>query len=178
MMWFLLIGGGLFGLIVLFSVVAWIAGSRLPEEHTASRAITLRQSPEAVWAVIEDCERYPEWSPNVTRVERVADDGGSEAWRLHMGRNSFVTRTTVSDPPRRLTRTISDDHGPFSGSWTYEVAPAAGDVEGVAVRLTETGRIKSPIPRFIMRYLVGEDAYLKANLRNLGRKFGEDVQPS
>lgn len=175
MSWIVLIAAAFVLLVVVLAVVAWIVGSRLPEEHSASRSITLRQAPEAVWAVIADCEGHAGWAKGVTRVERMAEQDGREVWRQHMGRNSFVMETTTTDPPRRLVRSISDDHGPFSGSWTYEIAPAG---EGSRVQLTETGRIKNPIPRFMMRYMMGEDTYLKMHLKSLGKKFGEDVKPA
>jgi uncharacterized protein YndB with AHSA1/START domain len=162
--------GGLVALFVLFLLLMAALGARLPVEHVASRSLRLRQPPEAVWALVSDAGSHPAWAAGVARVERLPDRNGHEAWRQHMGRNSFVLETTESDPPRRLVRTIGDDHTMFSGSWTYEIAR---DADGCTVRLTERGRVSNPMARGMMHYVFGEETYLKKHLASIARKFGE-----
>jgi uncharacterized protein YndB with AHSA1/START domain len=161
---------GLLGLLVLAGLVMWVLGRGLPEEHVSSSTLHLRQEPEAVWAVVSDCKGHKSWSPGVTKVERLPEHDGHEVWRQRMGRNSFVLETTRADRPRVLVRTIADDHGPFSGRWEYRINPAGG---GCKVTLTEHGRIKSAVPRFVMRYMVGEDRNTRAHLEGLARIFHE-----
>jgi uncharacterized protein YndB with AHSA1/START domain len=165
------IGVGVVAVLVVLVAVMCAIGSRLPEEHVAGVTLRLKQPPEAVWAVIADTAGYAAWAPGVTRVERLADRDGHEAWRQHMGRNSFVLETTRSDRGRLLVRTIADDHKMFSGRWEYAIAPEVG---GCAVTLTEYGRIPSPLPRFMMRYLFSETMYVRKHLAGLAKKFGEE----
>jgi hypothetical protein len=160
----------LLGVPALAGLSVWALGRRLPEEHVTSSTLHLRQEPEAVWAVVSDCKGHKSWSPGVTKVERLPERDGREVWRQRMGRNSFILETTRAERPRVLVRTIADDHGPFCGRWEYRIAPAAG---GCKVVLTEHGRIKSALPRFIMRYMVGLDRYSRTHLEGLARSFHE-----
>jgi uncharacterized protein YndB with AHSA1/START domain len=158
------------GILALVLVALAVLGSRLPEEHTAAASVRIGKPPEAVWAVLADAASYPAWAGGVTKVERLPDRDGHEVWRQSMGRNSFVLETTRGEPPRVLERTIADEHGPFSGKWTYELRPDGG---GTVVRLSEHGRIRSAIPRAVMRHAVGYHLYLSKHLRSLAAHFGE-----
>jgi hypothetical protein len=171
MMWIILyVVGGVVALVVLGVLVMWVLGRRVPEEHVASVCLPLSQTPEAAWGVIADVGRHAEWAAGVTRVVRLEDRGGLEAWRQHMGRNSFVLVTTASEPARRLVRTIDDDHKMFSGRWEYELAAAPG---GCRVRLTEYGRIPNPVARFMMKTFFDPAMYARKHLVSLAKKFGE-----
>lgn len=169
MMWLLWIGGGLVALIVVLGVVFVIIGRGLPMEHVASCSVRLKQSPEAVWAVIADSAAYPSWAWNVGRVEKLADRNGHETWKQVMGRNVFVLETTRTEPTRLLERTIAEDKM-FGGTWTYELVPESGLTR---VKLTERGRVKAAIPRAMMKLFFGYHYYMVKHLESLARKFGE-----
>lgn len=154
-------------LFVLFGVLG-ILGSRLPVTHVASQTAEIGAPAQTVFGWIERVEEMPAWVPEITKVERLPDADGRPAHRQQMGRNSFVTTTTRLEPPRRITREITDDHGPFGGTWDHAIEPAG---EGACrLTLTETGSVKSPIPRAIMHYFIGEDFYLKKFLGHVQRK--------
>ena len=168
----------LVGLLLTLVGVLGILGSRLPETHVAKASIEIGAAPEVVWATINDMESFPAWMPEFTKMERLPDDHGRQVWRQHMGRNSFVTTNDVFEPPSaastgrgRVLRTIRDDNGPFSGSWDHVVEPAA--TGGSVLTVTETGTVKSAIPRAIMRYMIGEDHYLNKFLDAVKRKLGQ-----
>lgn len=154
-------------LFVLFGVLG-ILGSRLPETHVASQTAEIGAPAQTVFGWIERVEEMPAWVPEITKVDRLADVDGKPVYLQKMGRNSFVTMTTRFEPPLRITRDIADDHGPFSGTWDHVIEPAS---EGACrLTLTETGTVKSPIPRAIMHYFIGEDFYLKKFLGHVQRK--------
>ena len=48
------------------------------------RTIEIDASPERVWAVLSDAERWPEWTPTVTRVERLEGDGKAVGSRFRI----------------------------------------------------------------------------------------------
>jgi Polyketide cyclase / dehydrase and lipid transport len=173
MLWILWTLLSLVVILVLAFVAMWRVGRRLPIDHVCSAEVDIDQPIEAVWDVIANVAEYPAWS-RISRVERLKEQDGPEVWRQHFGRNSVVTRTTVSTRPTAYQQTIDDDHKYFSGTWSYELRerPSAGGAGGCIVRLTEHGRIHPAIPRFFMHYLVDPAMYLKGQLRSLGGKFG------
>jgi ribosome-associated toxin RatA of RatAB toxin-antitoxin module len=177
-----LLAAGL-GVVVLFALagaVLFLMGRGVPEEHEATDTVEVAGTPDRVFAVLTDVASYPQWFTGVNKVERVEGRrGGSgeplEAWRLTMGRNSFVNTTTVSEPPSTggraeglLQRTIGDDNGPFSGSWTYRLEPAGA---GCRVTLTERGTVSGAVPRAVMRYLVGYHTYTRRHLKALKERM-------
>jgi hypothetical protein len=164
------------GQVITLVGVLGVLGSRLDEKHTSSASVQVAAAPAAVWATINDMEDFPSWIPGFTKMERLPDENGKLVWRQRMGRNSFVTNNDVFEPPDaqgrpRVLRTIKDDHGPFSGSWDHVVEPAPSG-GGSVLTVTETGIIKSAIPRAIMRYVIGEDFYLKKFLSAVKKKMG------
>lgn len=175
LLWILWIVLAVVAVLVLAGVVLTILGGRTPPGHVASATLRLRQPPEAVWALIDDAAAYPSWATGVNKVERVAGAGGAEAWRQTMGRNTFVLTTTRREPPRLLERTIADARGPFSGSWTYELAPEAGGA-ATRVTLTERGHITQRLPRAVMKHFVGYHVYLVKHLQAMASKFGESAE--
>ena len=139
----LLIGVGvLAGLVGLAAVV----GALRPKTHTVVHAVTLAANPDRVWATIADVERQPEWLPEITQVERLADRDGKPSYREHFGQFAATTVVTVSEPPQRLVKEILPG-GPFSGSWTWALEPEG---EGTRLTITEQGTVENPLFRAMM----------------------------
>jgi uncharacterized protein YndB with AHSA1/START domain len=172
MRWVLFIGGGL---VALGALVALI-GARLPRGHMAASAVTLGQPPESVWKVIRDLGGVTGWWPEMAQVERLPDKDGREMWRQRMKNGFDMPLVVVEDhPPSRLvTRLDVPPNAPFGGTWTYDVAPAAG---GTRVRITENGEINNVFFRFMSRFIFGYHGSQDGYLRRLGEKFGEAVTP-
>jgi len=145
MKWVLIAVGVVVGLIVLITVI----GAFLPREHTASRAMVLRQPPETVWATIRNLEGIAAWFPEGARVKvEVAEE---------------------RRPAKLVTRIVPEPRAPFGGTWTYEIQPAPG---GSRLTVTENGWIAVPPFRVVAR-LMGMDATIKQYLTALAKKFGE-----
>lgn len=93
-------------------------------------SITIQAPPEAVWALLCDARRYPEWIPDTLAILSVSDEplaAGStyrERSRL-LGPLSLPSDWRVADfdPPRRQ-RHDGRMLGPMS--ITFEVSPAEG----------------------------------------------------
>ncbi len=151
-------------LAVIGVVEVW--GSQLPEQHTASRTVELRQSPRQVWDLIDG---PPTWRPEVTRYELLSADPHRK-W-IEYGRHGqkMTYEVVSSDPPQRLVTRIADPHLPFGGSWTYEITPTAS---GSALTITENGEIYSPVFRFVARYVQGYTATIDSYLKALQAKLG------
>ncbi|GJQ29857.1 MAG: hypothetical protein HBSAPP03_17410 [Phycisphaerae bacterium] len=160
--------------VAIIAAVAFvvIAGSLMPREHTATRALRLNQPPEAVWDVVTDFPAIPSWRPSIARCEALPDQGGKPVWN-HVsngaGGDAIPLRVDELSPPARMVTTIADDALPFGGTWMWELFPAEG---GCIVRITEDGFVKPAAFRYISR-IMGHDATIREYLTDLARKFGE-----
>ncbi len=167
--WILVVLGALIGLVLLIVLVSAL----LPKEHRATASITLRQPPDSVWGVIRDLAGYPDWSADLQSTERVADPGGREVWRQRDRRGQELPVEVVeSESPHRLVTRITDASLPFSGTWTIQVQEAPG---GSRVTLTEAGEIRSPLFRFMARFVFGYYGTIESFLGALSRRFGEQA---
>ena len=154
---------------VLAALVAMIVGVgyALPVAHVASRSASVRQPPEAIFAVITDVARFPDWRSDVTSVEVLSPT--PLRWREH-GSNGDITFVAddVSRPTRLVTR-IDDPSLPFGGTWTYELTPAGG---GTTLTITEHGEVYNPVFRVMSRYVFGQTATMDAYLASLQKRLG------
>lgn len=165
---------GVVAALVLAGVALALIGKGIPEEHEAASVIDLRCQPERAFALIEDVERQGEWDRSVTGVERLPDHHGMPAVRMRMGRNSFVLVRTRYEPPRLIERTITDDHGPFSGTWLYTVRPTPA---GCEMRLKEVGRVRIALARAVMKHFTGYHVYVNKHLKAIGGALGASGGP-
>ncbi len=171
MKWLLYFVGGVAVLVGLIFLV----GYALPAQTTLTRTITLKQPPDAVFAVLADVRHLADWNRNTEKVEMLPPVNGKEATRqTFKGGMTMKIITTESAPPQHLVRTLGDDGGPFAGSWTYEIAPADG---GSRVALREVARFENPLYR-VMTRVFGQTKYIDEHLEDLARKFGETVKVS
>ena len=77
--------------------------------------------------------------------------------------------TAESLRPSKLVRTMTDDKGPFAGTWSYEFVPVKG---GCRVALTEQGEFRNPAFRALAR-VFGLTKYADEHLQDLAAKFRE-----
>lgn len=152
------------GIVVALIVVVVAIGSMLPKKHVASRSMTFNRTPDEVFAAIRDFESYPKWRSDVKRIEVLS----STRFREH-GAQDAVTYEVLEDlPPRKLVTRIVDTDLGYSGSWTYEIAPAPG---GAELRITENGEVSNPVFRFMSRFVFGQTATMERYLAALEKRF-------
>ena len=160
----------LVGTVVLILVIGWL----LPQKHVAARAISLRQKPDAVFALISDFKSAPTWRSDVQEVEVLPATGGNTQFQ-EKGKNGILTMEVVElSPPTRMVTRIADKSLPFGGTWIFEISPTA---DGCRLNITEQGEIYNPIFRFVSRLFLGYEGSLNSYLQNVGSKFGENVAP-
>lgn len=125
--------------------------------------------PDAVWALVADLSRMPEWSPENERLEwlggaaeavvgarfRGTNRNGSKSWKS-------VGEITALEPGRKLGFTVSA--GPFKiADWSYSIDPTD---EGCRVTETWTDR-RGGLMRTLSRFVTGVDDRPKHNLRGM-----------
>jgi hypothetical protein len=162
------------GIIVVTGVVIFLIASRLPEHHTASRSIRLKQNTKDVYAVLVDYPSANTWRPDLQRVEMLEKVNGHVRFREH-GRHGAVTYEVMEDVPgeKVVTRIVDQDLG-YSGSWTYQLEPTS---EGTRLRVTEDGNVSNLFFRFMSHYVFGQTSTMDAVLTALGKRFGEATVP-
>jgi hypothetical protein len=163
-MWILWIVGGLAAFIALVVVI----GLLLPQNHTATRTLRLKQPPEAVWHTITDYAAQPQWRSELKKIERLPDSNGHEAWKEYNSAGEMTLITMESTPPHRLVRQIGPGL-PFGGGWVYEITP---DGSGSRLKITENGEVYNPVFRVVGKFM-DPTASMTTFMTGLAKKFGE-----
>ena len=95
---------------------------------TIDESIEIEKPPEAVWTLVRDLERAPEWQESLESVDVHA---GTEVRRF-AGRTQEATFVIVEDdPPRRLV--ITSEGGPAYARATIALSPSG---DGTCVEFT------------------------------------------
>jgi hypothetical protein len=116
-----------------------VVGLLLPREHVAPRSAVVPAPPDAVFALV------------AARVEV-------------SGRERVTFEIVERRSPDRLVTRIADPDLPFSGTWTFELAPEG---PGTRVTITERGEIYNPVFRALARFAFGYTASMDACLSDL-----------
>jgi uncharacterized protein YndB with AHSA1/START domain len=163
---------GILGALVVALASVWMVGSRLPQNHVATRSARYRQPPETVFRTITDFGNAPTWRTDLTRVEMLHPAAGLPRFREHGSDDAMTMEVVEMRAPRHLVVRIADSDLPFGGRWVYNVEPAS---DGTRLTITEEGEVYNPIFRFVARFLIGHHATIEEYLRALGDKFGEEA---
>jgi uncharacterized protein YndB with AHSA1/START domain len=166
----LLVLGILVGLLVVITVI----GALLPREHTASRQAAYRRPAAELYAAVRDIAALPQWRTGLKSAESLPPEEGRARFREVSGHGPVTYRVLEDRPGERLVLEIADLDLPYGGTWTFAFSRTG---EGAALRITENGFVKNPLFRFLARFVFGHTSTMETYLRDLGRKFGETVQP-
>lgn len=93
---------------------------------TLERSVDIAAPPEAVWAIVSDLRRTPEWSPECRKLLVLGRGGRIETGATLIGINRlrlavWPTRSVVTDvsPGRRIAWNVRTS----GASWSYELEP-------------------------------------------------------
>lgn len=164
----------LWAFLLVLGVTALAAGIGmfLEPSHVATREAVYARTPDEVWDVIIRFDRAPQWRSDVEAVEIESGDPIRFIEVSDQGPVPF--EVTEQERPTKLVLMIADPELPFSGSWTFVLAPVDG---GTRLTITERGRIDNPLFRFMARAFMDPAATANTYLVDLGRHFGEQVTP-
>lgn len=97
--------------------------------------ITIDAPPEAVWAVLVDTDRWPEWDPYCEKIEGAVALGGTvKAFTTLAPGRAFPVKVATLDAPRRMVWQGGMPLGLFKGVRSYALAPEG---EGTAFHMRE-----------------------------------------
>jgi hypothetical protein len=106
--------------------------------RTMSATIQVGASPQAVWAVLTDLTRYPEWNPLFREASGEVAVGSRITLRsVHPANGRMMTikpKITVADPDAEL-RWVSSLPGIINGEHSFTLTPVDG---GTRVEQSET----------------------------------------
>ena len=162
--------------IALFLVVLAAAGYlyalTIPARQVHTRTVTLKQTPEAIFALLTDMPNFPKWNRNMEKIEMLPPIDGKEATRQTFKHNMVMTIiTSESTPPKHLVRSMVDAGGPFEGSWIYDITAMT---DGSKIVLTEQSTINS-VPFRLMSKIFSPTKYLDEHLQDIAKQFGESA---
>lgn len=163
--------GAVIGLLVFVLIVAIAIGTGLPIWHVASCSAQYRESPAALFAVVEDDASSPSWRSDVTQVrsERTSDD--KTRWtETYKNGQTLTYAESKTFTGRRLDRVLDDPALPFGGRWSYGFQAVPG---GTEVKIVEAGYIFNPLFRLIEHFFTGYSKTIETYMADLGHKYGE-----
>jgi uncharacterized protein YndB with AHSA1/START domain len=164
---YLLIAAAVLGALVL---IVFLVGYSLPVKHRASSEAAFATSPQTLYRLITDVDRFPEWRSSVKRVERAGDTAGKSRFREIGGDGTILYEIESSVPDQRLVTRIADRSLPFGGSWTYDIVPRG---DSTALRITEDGEVYNPLFRFVSRFVMGHTATIDTYLKDVGQQLAK-----
>lgn len=161
-------------LVVLAGVLTAVGCVR-PKGHRAARTTAYAAEPAAVFAVISDVARYPEWRSGITSVESLPDDGRGPRFREHGAEDVIAYRVERLDPPATLVTRIDDPSLPYGGTWTFDLASTP---EGTALTITEDGEVYNPIFRLLSKTVFSPYATIDTCQADLRRRLETSARRS
>jgi uncharacterized protein YndB with AHSA1/START domain len=165
---YLVISAAVLGAIAL---IVLLVGWSLPVKHSATGEATLKASPQSLYQLITDVDRFPEWRSSVKRIERVPDSAGKTRFREVGGDGTILYEVESAVPNQRLVTRIADPSLPFGGSWTHQLIPRG---DSTTLRITEDGEVYNPIFRFVSRFVFGHTATIEKYLADVRSAAGRN----
>jgi uncharacterized protein YndB with AHSA1/START domain len=165
---YLLITAAALGAIVL---IVLLVGWTLPVKHSATGEATVRSSPESLYQLITDVDRFPQWRSSVKSTERLPDSAGKKRFREVGSDGTILYEVESAVPDQRLVTRIADRSLPFGGTWTHELIPRG---DSTTLRITEDGEVYNPIFRFVSRFIFGHTATIKKYLADVQTAVGKN----
>jgi len=89
-------------------------------------SIEINATPEAVWAVLTDVQQFPEWEPNVTKVEGEATAGNKITIHTKFSDRAFPVTVSEFTPHSRMVWSSGMPFGLFKGARTFTLTPLNG----------------------------------------------------
>lgn len=158
--------------IALIAVLILGTGLVLPRNHVAAVQATYRAPADSIFAAITDVARGAQWRTGVDSVKVLEQNPLKWTEYAEWGNLTMVMQEAAG--PSRVVSRIADESQGFGGTWSYDIRDTGA---GRAVTITENGFVGNPIYRFMSRFVFGHYTGLETYAKDLGRRFGENIEP-
>ncbi len=163
----------LVGLVLMGLGIVLSFGAVLPREHIVTRSVDLRASPQAVWTLISEPEKFPAWRSSVKSVEILSSGNEPVRWEESSGNDRLKLAVVEAKARETLVTKIDDDKLPYGGTWTFTLRPSAGD-GGSHLEVTERGFVNPPPFRFLAKFVFGHATTIDRYLADLRKRLEAD----
>ena len=99
-----------------------------------SATTTIDASPMAIWAILTDADRFPEWEPNVERIDGQIAPGEKITVHTRFSNRAFPVTVTAFIPGERMVWGSKMPLGLFHGARTFTLEPLDGGRTRVTTR--------------------------------------------
>jgi len=161
----------------LVLVLAAAAGAILfigflrPPEATTRCQVIYRKPVKEIWPTIVDFEKWPEWNPNVERIEPAADKNDHPVWTLRTSSGRLPMEVAAVDPFAKLETLIETSSAQSRWSWVFRNVPA-----GTELTITQRKTVTNPFLRGIAVFH-DEAEPIEQAMIGLGRRHELTVEP-
>lgn len=114
-----------------------------------SATTTIQASPMAIWAILTDADRFPDWEPNVERIDGRIALGEKITVHTRFSNRAFPVTVTEFVPGERMVWASTRPLGLFHGARTFALVPLDGDQTRVTTREVFGGLLLPLISRTI-----------------------------
>jgi uncharacterized protein YndB with AHSA1/START domain len=166
----------LVGLVLMGLGVVLSFGAVLPREHVVTRSVDLRASPEVVWTLISEPEKFPSWRSSVKSVEILSSGTEPVRWVEASGNDRLKLAVVEKKDRETLVTKIDDDKLPYGGTWTFTLRPSSGD-GGSHLEIAERGFVNPPPFRFLAKFVFGHATTIERYLADLRKRLEADRVP-
>lgn len=89
-----------------------------------SAKTTINASPDEIWAILIDAERYPEWDPGIDHIEGAIAPGESvKFFTVIDPSRAFAVKVTTFEPGSKMVLTGGMPMGLFKSERTHTLTP-------------------------------------------------------
>jgi hypothetical protein len=148
-------------------------GAVLPREHVVTRSVDLGASPDVVWGLISEPQKFPSWRSSVKSVEMLSTGGEPAKWVECAGSDRLNLAVVESKDSETLVTKIDDDKLPYGGTWTFTLRPSSGDA-GSHLEITERGFVNPPPFRFLSKFVFGHATTIDRYIADLRKQLEAD----
>lgn len=151
-------------LVILFWLVGFgalsITGIGLlePIDSTVEEKAYFSDSPEDLYDTIIEFEKWPEWMPLYSKVERLSE--GRYLFQEKVGLEE-VRIFEATRPPYEFALKLEGTSFKRSGDWQFDLKTSSG---GTFLTISEKRSIMNPMGRFWYAYVEGPTKVLRAIL--------------